>query len=211
MAVIDSYRSIPHSPKVDGDFFRNRLLFSLGIGSPSPHPSFFTKVAPPSVNSRHRFDMNFSTAVGPNQHLPHNLSNSFSSKESYSVPLKFGIDFDCSPPAQFMFPQPPAYIDVLNPVTPRTKKSVKFHNEVAVRPIPSRHSYSPRVKARLYTAPREIAASAVRNAVEFQYEGCNCYNVVEETGMYVCVASGELIHPAHVHGVLRFRPNEAAE
>mmetsp|Transcript_31674 Transcript_31674/g.67100 ORF Transcript_31674/g.67100 Transcript_31674/m.67100 type:complete len:203 (+) Transcript_31674:365-973(+) len=202
MAVIDSLRSTWQTSNVDGDFLRKRLLFSLGIDSPFPNLSFASKKTSPSINARHQLDMKSLT-----RHLAPKISNSLSSMESYSVPLKFGLDIDCLPPAQFMFPQPPASINVLNPVTPRTKKSVKFNNDVAVRPIPSRHSYSPRVKARLYTAPRELAASAVRNAVEFNYEGCSYRNVVEENGMYVCVESGELIHPAHVHKILKIRPN----
>lgn len=84
--------------------------------------------------------------------------------------------------------------------------TVRFRPAVVVVPIPSRRSYSPRARERMHTSPEELAAAAVRNTYEFAYEGWDWRGAVEEAGMYVCGASGDYVHPAHVRFGRRANP-----
>ena len=75
---------------------------------------------------------------------------------------------------------------------------IAFQDEVEVLPIPTRHEYSDRIKSRIWSNRHELQENAERNAVEFASEGWNWRNVTEDEGMYICSASGELVHPAWV-------------
>lgn len=75
---------------------------------------------------------------------------------------------------------------------------IGFVDEVDVMPIPTRHEYSDRIKSRIWSNRYELQENAERNAVEFAAEGWKWDQVVEDEGMYICSASGELVHPAWV-------------
>jgi hypothetical protein len=80
---------------------------------------------------------------------------------------------------------------------PKTTR-IAFQDQVEVLPIPTRHEYSDRIKSRIWSNRHELQENAERNAVEFASEGWNWRNVTEDEGMYICSASGELVHPAWV-------------
>lgn len=83
------------------------------------------------------------------------------------------------------------------------KTTIAFQDEVEVLPIPTRHEYSDRIKSRIWSNRYELQENAERNAVEFAAEGWNWRNVTEDEGMYICSASGELVHPAWVGDIPR--------
>ena len=213
MAIILLYRaSSSRYPGRDGDTIRNRLLYKLGIcasssGDESSFQSYASMAFPENQNRRCRNASGPPIDVDYTIHAHHHVqtrtvpgrSQNSSCPDPYWIPLKFALDADCQPPNQFVFPEPPASINALNPVSPRTKKNVKFNASVSVVPIPSHRSYSPRIHSRIYTSKPELAASAARNTHEFTYEGWNWRNVIENDGLYVCGVSGQLVHPAHVH------------
>jgi hypothetical protein len=76
---------------------------------------------------------------------------------------------------------------------------INFVDEVEVMPIPTRHEYSDRIKSRIWSNRHELQENAERNAVEFAAEGWDWRTVTEDEGMYICSASGELVHPAWVN------------
>jgi len=77
-----------------------------------------------------------------------------------------------------------------------TKSSVVFQEDVSVLPIPMRNEYSQRIKSRLWCDKAELHSMAQRNLVEFEFEGWNWRNVVQDECMIVGM-TGELIHPVH--------------
>ena len=79
----------------------------------------------------------------------------------------------------------------------KRRNHIQFNDDVSVVPIPMRSEYSERVRARLWSDRYEIHDMASRNALEFAAEGWDWRSVIEDDGMFVCTASGELIHPVH--------------
>jgi len=77
------------------------------------------------------------------------------------------------------------------------RRKICFDDSVSVVPIPMRTEYSDRVRSRLWSNRYEIHENASRNAIEFAAEGWDWRSVTEDEGMFVCTASGELIHPVH--------------
>ena len=86
----------------------------------------------------------------------------------------------------------------ISTATEKKTTRIAFVDEVEVMPIPTRHEYSDRIKSRIWSNRYELQENAERNAVEFAAEGWKWDQVVEDEGMYICSASGELVHPAWV-------------
>jgi hypothetical protein len=124
------------------------------------------------------------------------LNNVLPSKE----PLK--VDYD-------VMEEKEEVVEVHNNKTKKTTR-IAFQDEVDVLPIPTRHEYSDRIKSRIWSNRHELQENAQRNAVEFAAEGWNWETVTEDEGMYVCLASGELVHPAWVGDIPRLERGSAA-
>ena len=80
---------------------------------------------------------------------------------------------------------------------PERKNKIAFSSTVSVVPIPKHQDYSKRVKTRLWANRNEIQNNAQRNYIEFAAEGWDWRSVTEEKNMFLCTASGQLIHPVH--------------
>ena len=79
----------------------------------------------------------------------------------------------------------------------RLGKRCTFNESVQVIPIPMRSEYSHSVRSRLWAGAKEIQEMAARNTVEFASEGWDWRTVTLDESMYICRATGELIHPVH--------------
>lgn len=79
----------------------------------------------------------------------------------------------------------------------RTRK-VRFDNKVLVVPIPSRHSYSNRIKKVFWRDGNELEDIADRNQYEYISEGSDWSTVLEDKDMFIDVDTGEKVHPCWV-------------
>lgn len=84
----------------------------------------------------------------------------------------------------------------------RRQRRISFENKVEVVPIPTRNEYSDRIKSRIWSNRSELQENAQRNAIEFASEGWDWRQVTEDSGMYICSVSGELVHPIHLQQII---------
>jgi len=78
------------------------------------------------------------------------------------------------------------------------QRRIQFNSHVMVVPIPSRHSYSKRIKQTFWMDGAEIQETAERNRYEFASEGWDFHQVLEDEDMYVDAMTGQLVHPCWV-------------
>lgn len=76
------------------------------------------------------------------------------------------------------------------------KRIVSFESSVVVHEIPSRNSYSERVRNTLWMQRAEYAAAVTKNIIEFLSEGNNPEKVFEEKDFIM--HDGELVHPVYL-------------
>jgi hypothetical protein len=88
----------------------------------------------------------------------------------------------------------PPFLPAIEPN--RRKKYVWFTPMLSVALIPSRHEYSDEDRAKIWSNFDEVHFNATRNRIEYQYEGHDWRNVLEEQHMYLDSNNGELVHPA---------------
>jgi hypothetical protein len=95
------------------------------------------------------------------------------------------------------------------------QRKVSFDSTVKAATIPSRRSYSNRIKSRMWSSTEEIYANGFRNVREFEYDGKNWRTVKEECDFMRCASANVilLVHPVHLIGlplcaVSNFGPNE---
>jgi hypothetical protein len=72
---------------------------------------------------------------------------------------------------------------------------IRFHSYVKVVNIPSRFAYTTKQKRRMWNGENAIRQNAKRNKVEYEWEGWQWQNVIEEDEF--TLIDGQLIHPAH--------------
>lgn len=93
----------------------------------------------------------------------------------------------------------------------KSRRKVSFHSTVKATTIPSRSSYSDRIRTRLWSSTEDIHSNAVRNELEYAYDGKDWRKVREESD-FICfsneylepsgrvIPTEELVHPVHVTG-----------
>lgn len=97
--------------------------------------------------------------------------------------------------------------DESNQTEETPKKRISFDEAVDVVSIPAKDEYEGPVREKIWASVDEIHQNAARNTVEFISEGWNWRNVMEDEGMYLCVVTGERIHPVH-YANLGIEPGE---
>jgi hypothetical protein len=82
------------------------------------------------------------------------------------------------------------------------QRKVSFDSTVKATTIPSRRSYSTRIKSRIWSSSEEIYANGIRNEKEFEYDGKNWRTAKEEGDFLRCASANELhlVHPVHSCG-----------
>ena len=75
------------------------------------------------------------------------------------------------------------------------KYRIRFHSYVKVVEIPDRNAYTSKQKRRMWNGNEAIRENAKRNKVEYEWEGWEWQNVIEEDEF--CFVDGQLLHPAH--------------
>lgn len=97
--------------------------------------------------------------------------------------------------------------DISECSTPKHRK-VSFDSTVKATTIPSRLSYSSRMKTRLWSSTEDIYSNAIRNEKEFAFDGCDWRTASEESDFLRCpfassmMTDDVLVHPVHFVGLL---------
>jgi hypothetical protein len=82
------------------------------------------------------------------------------------------------------------------------QRKVSFDSTVKAVTIPSRRSYSTRIKSRIWSSAEEIYVNGIRNEREFEHDGKNWRTAKEESDFFRCASANELflLHPVHFSG-----------
>lgn len=78
------------------------------------------------------------------------------------------------------------------------RSKLSFSKDVIVFEIPSVRDYSPPHRGLVWQTPGELLANMRRNKAEFDAEGRDWRQAVEDEDMYVVEETGEMIHPCWV-------------
>lgn len=92
----------------------------------------------------------------------------------------------------------------------KSKRRVSLNEKVLSMPIPMRTEYSTTIKERLWSSSSDLYQNAVRNSIEFASEGWNWRTVCDDAQM-IQSASGERIHPIHMHNVVQMKAESQCE
>jgi hypothetical protein len=79
----------------------------------------------------------------------------------------------------------------------KKERSVSFDETVLVLTIPSKDSYSDRIRKYIWTEPHEMLQNTTRNAIEFASENWDWRQVADDVEFYICPVTREKIHPCH--------------
>lgn len=95
-----------------------------------------------------------------------------------------------------------SFINNANDKNNKGRRSITFHDEVEVVPIPMRSEYSKRIRHRLWTGINELHYNAQRNMMEFSSEGWDWRTVVDDENLFLYdTLTGEFIHPVHFNEI----------
>mmetsp|Transcript_48887 Transcript_48887/g.52794 ORF Transcript_48887/g.52794 Transcript_48887/m.52794 type:complete len:154 (+) Transcript_48887:136-597(+) len=75
------------------------------------------------------------------------------------------------------------------------ERLVRFNSIVKEKHIASHKRYTDRIKRTMFCSTEEIRMNAYRNQIEYEAEGMNWENVLEDDEMYMDAKTGELVHP----------------
>jgi len=91
--------------------------------------------------------------------------------------------------------------DSLSATSMPKQRKVSFDSTVKAATIPSRSSYSNRMRTRMWSSTENIYVNAVRSEKEYSFDGSDWRTAREESDFF-CSSSGddELVHPAHFCG-----------
>lgn len=81
-------------------------------------------------------------------------------------------------------------------ISTKNNRSIRFQSYVKVVEIPHRLSYTKKQRRRMWNNQKEIRENAKRNRIEYEYEGPEWQNAIEED--HYVVIGGQHVHPAHV-------------
>jgi hypothetical protein len=204
------------SPPADSAAIRSRLLSRLGIHEAPPKSTIVASatstgtpavsVAPQPMSAAQHRRLRILRGMGVGYTFHHSPPDGSASRPPlngvvpFSEPLK---NHDLSPTTTPSPPSPPTVsskhsASLSSSPSPKKHTKIAFQDNVEVIPIPTRYEYSDRIKSRIWSNRHELQENAERNALEFAAEGWNWRNVTEDEGMYICSASGELVHPIHL-------------
>mmetsp|Transcript_34295 Transcript_34295/g.71400 ORF Transcript_34295/g.71400 Transcript_34295/m.71400 type:complete len:315 (-) Transcript_34295:481-1425(-) len=198
---------------------RSKFLYKIGIEATPPptmphlnsnntaaHP---TPVPPPAAS--------WLPPVATSHHSNSTNNNNHNNNNSVVYTLQEPLKYDAAKDQKYSSTSSPFLASyyggrTTNPQSKRSKTtsksggSLQFDETVKVIPIPMRNEYSNRVRSRLWSNAMEIHENAARNTLEFASEGWDWRSVIEDERMYVCIATGELIHPCHYEPDFQVEP-----
>jgi hypothetical protein len=112
--------------------------------------------------------------------------------ESRDAPSKSPALFEGKSPSSVM-------VDIAPQTQKKKGRRISFEDSVVVCPIPRRDAYSRRIQSQMWSSAIDIYDNANRNVAEFAAENWDWRQVAEEDSFFICMDTGEKIHPVHAH------------
>ena len=131
------------------------------------------------------------------------ISSKATSTDSLSEPSSFNSNMHAS---SFSFQSIERRINEIYQINPLcdnstfSRRKVSFDSTVKTTTIPARNSYSERIRTKLWSNSEDIMDNAIRNELEFAFDGHDWKKIREESDFIsITPSSNEKIHPAHFY------------